>query len=67
MDVTGRFIKGAEAVLKIARMCGATVALLKDKSPSCGVERIYNGTEAVSGEGVTTALLRKNSIEPTGF
>ena len=67
VDVTGRFIKGAEAVLKIARMCGATVALLKDKSPSCGVERIYNGTEAVSGEGVTTALLRKNSIEPTGF
>lgn len=66
-DVTERFIKGAEEVMKVARMCGATVALLKDKSPSCGVKRIYNGTELVSGEGVTTALLRKNGIEPTGF
>lgn len=66
-DVTERFVKGAEAVLKIARVCGATEAFLKDKSPSCGVERIYNGTELAGGEGVTTALLRKNGIEPTGF
>ena len=66
-DVTERFVKGAEAVLKVARMCGTTEAFLKDKSPSCGVSSIYNDAKLASGEGVTTALLRKNGIEPTGF
>jgi len=66
-DVTESFLRGAEAVLKVARMSGAAVALMKEGSPSCGVKRVFNGAEPVNGEGVTTALLRKNGIEPTGF
>lgn len=66
-DVTQKFITGAQAVLKIARMSNASEALLKDKSPSCGVGRIYNGTAIVAGEGVTTALLRENGVRTAGF
>ncbi len=52
-DFTNEFIKGAEQVLKIAKMFNCQSALLKARSPSC----------AVSGlPGVTAALLMKNSI-----
>jgi len=66
-DVTERFVKGAEAVLRIARMCGAEEALLKNKSPSCGAGRIYNAEGMVDGDGVTTALLKGSGIRTRGF
>lgn len=66
-DVTDKFIKGAQAALNIARMCGAEVAFMKDKSPSCGVERVYNGGRITGGEGVTTALFRVHDIKARGF
>ena len=65
-DVTNNFIKGAEETLKIAKLFNVTEALLKDGSPSCGVNYIYNGSfsgEKISGFGVTTAILKNNSIE----
>ena len=39
--------------------------VFKDKSPSCGVYRIYDGSftgKTCEGSGVTTAILRKYSI-----
>lgn len=66
-DVTDKFIKGAQAALNIARMCGAGEAFLKEKSPSCGVERIYNGGRITSGEGVTTAIFKVHGIKVRGF
>lgn len=66
-DVTDKFIKGAQAALNIARMCGAQEAYLKEKSPSCGVERIYNGSRITDGEGVTTALFKVHGIKARGF
>ena len=44
----------------------ATVVILKQNSPSCGSDMIYNGEfngTKVKGVGVTTALLRRNGIE----
>ncbi|MFT5727289.1 MAG: hypothetical protein ACI8PB_001424 [Desulforhopalus sp.] len=53
-DVTAAFIQGAEQVLKIAQMQNVSTAILKARSPSCGV----------SGNiGVTAALLQKHNIE----
>lgn len=53
-DVTAAFIQGAEQVLKIAQMQNIQKAILKARSPSCGV----------SGNiGVTAALLQKHNIE----
>lgn len=66
-DVTANFIRGAENALQAARLAGASEAYLKEKSPSCGVNLIYNGESVVQGCGVTAALLGKNSIKTTAF
>ncbi|MGD9824941.1 DUF523 domain-containing protein [Desulfobacter sp.] len=65
IDVTDFFIKGAQAALDKAVARGIKTALLKQKSPSCGSCRIYDGSfsrSLVDGMGVTTALLRQNGI-----
>ena len=56
-DRTGCFIKGAQKTLKLAKTLGIKKAVLKEKSPSCGVKKIYHGDCLVEGCGVTTALL----------
>lgn len=66
VDVTAEFIKGAYETLKIAKSLGATKAILKARSPSCGYGQIYNGSfkgVLSAGSGVTTALLMQNGIE----
>lgn len=65
-DVTEAFLKGAYETLKKAQQVGATVAILKQSSPSCGSTLIYNGSfsgNKIVGSGVTTALLRRYGIE----
>jgi len=64
-DVTAAFQKGAEAALETALRCGAKKALLKARSPSCGVGEIYDGTfsgRLVAGDGVAAALLRAHGV-----
>jgi uncharacterized protein YbbK (DUF523 family)/mannose-6-phosphate isomerase-like protein (cupin superfamily) len=68
-DLTGAFVRGAEAALAAARAAGARVALLKDGSPSCGSSRVHDGSFAgrrVPGEGLTTALLRRAGVRVFG-
>jgi uncharacterized protein YbbK (DUF523 family) len=65
-NVTREFVAGAEAALELARAAGIRIAVLKDRSPSCGSSTIHNGKfdgGVIPGEGVTTALLRRNGIE----
>lgn len=52
-DVSAQFIRGARQVLAVARAQHITTALLKARSPSCGLNTIV---------GVTAALLLENSI-----
>lgn len=64
-DVTLNFIKGAEEVLKIIKTIPVTAAILKEKSPSCGVYFIYDGSfnsVKTTGIGVTAALLKSLNI-----
>lgn len=59
-DVTRAYTDGAGRSLDIAWACGARLAILKAKSPSCGIGRIYDGTfsgRLVPGNGVTADLL----------
>ena len=56
------FIKGADQVKKISMMNGCKLALLKERSPSCGVHQIYLEDKIVAGSGVTTALLRESGV-----
>lgn len=68
-DVTGDFVRGAYLTLERCRDDGVLCAVLKERSPSCGSTYIYDGTfkqNLIVGEGVTTALLRKNGIEVYG-
>lgn len=65
-DVTKNFTKGAEEVLKIAKIFGAEEAILKQRSPSCGSGQIYDKTfsrKIIKGDGVTAALLKRNGIK----
>jgi len=64
-DVTQEFIAGAEETLKTARLLHIEEFIGKPRSPSCGCGQIYDGTfsgKLVDGEGVTTALLKRNGI-----
>jgi len=64
-DVTREFITGAEETLKIAKQLNIREFVGKSKSPSCGCGQIYDGTfsgRLINGDGVTTALLRRNGI-----
>lgn len=66
LDVTDQYNKGALAALHLAKLYGCTVAILKDRSPSCGIGQIYDGSftgTLVDGDGVTAKLLRKNGID----
>ena len=65
-DVTKYFIDGANKVLEIAKKNNVKKAILKSKSPSCGSGLVYDGTFSdtiVSGDGITTKLLKDNNIE----
>jgi len=59
-DVTEWFERGAAHAVRVAEAAGATRAVLKARSPSCGCHEVYDGTftrTRVSGEGVTAAAL----------
>lgn len=68
VDVTEYFVRGAEEVLKIAKLFDIKEALLKQRSPSCGCGKMYDGTftrNIIAGDGVTTALLKEHGIMVT--
>ena len=54
--------RGAEQVLRLARLLGAREAVLKERSPSCGVRRVHREGRLVEGCGVTSALLRRAGL-----
>ena len=65
-DITCEFKKGANIVLNIAQEYGCKRAILKSRSPSCGVGEIYDGTftgTLVKGNGITAQLLKENEIK----
>ena len=65
-DVTKNFINGANEVLKLAKELKITKAILKSRSPSCGIGKIYSGNfdgKLVQGNGILAELLIDNGIE----
>lgn len=66
LDVTKEFLKGAYETLKICRNLGINKAILKEKSPSCGSNQVYDGSfksNLIDGYGITAALLIKDGID----
>ena len=65
-DVTCAFARGAAEALRLARLTGARLALLKARSPSCGSGEIYDGSftgRTVPGNGVAAQALVDAGIE----
>ena len=68
-DVTENYNRGAGEALEIARENACTVAILKEKSPSCGSGLIHNGLfdgGLVPGDGIATQVLKKEGIRVLG-
>lgn len=59
-DLSAEFRRGAAAAVAIAALVGAEGAILKARSPSCGLRETYDGTftnTMRSGSGVAAAAL----------
>ena len=64
-DVSEAFSKGAKESLRIAKLEGVCMAILKARSPSCGKDIIYDGTftsTRVNDSGITCKLLQESGI-----
>ncbi len=65
-NVSDEFLAGARKSLELAVDSGAKLAILKARSPSCGVQKIYDGSfsgELKQGKGVTAEFLEKSGIK----
>jgi len=62
-DVSAALRHGANQTLQLARLCGCNQALLKERSPSCGVRFIYRNGRIVVGAGTTSALLNRQGLQ----
>ena len=65
IDVTVKFIRGAEESLKIGIKSGIECAILKSRSSSCGVGKVYDGSftnSLTGGDGMFAHLCRKSGI-----
>jgi len=56
-DVTQAFLDGARAAVSTAQAVQARLAILQERSPSCGVQSTHSGGELVDGPGVAAAAL----------
>ncbi|MDH6368161.1 MULTISPECIES: DUF523 domain-containing protein [unclassified Breznakia] len=65
-DVTKEFHAGANAVIKIVKEQNIKKAILKDRSPSCGLDEIYDGTfqhKIIQGDGILVEMLKNIGVE----
>ncbi len=65
-DMTYHYNLGAYKALNICKYLNIKIAILKENSPMCGVNHIYDGTFShtkINGQGILTSLLIKNDIK----
>ena len=68
-DVTEEFYRGARAMMHLARYFQCGLAVLKERSPSCGSGEIYDGTfskRLVGGDGIFVRMLKEEGIPVIG-
>ncbi len=64
-DVTAEYRKGAAEALLLYQTMNCDCAILKEKSPSCGLGQVYDGSfrgKLTTGNGITASLLQKQGI-----
>lgn len=65
LDNTETFMRGAHLTLELAQKHNIRSVIFKERSPSCGSSTIFDGSfsgRLVSGQGISTALLRQHGI-----
>ena len=65
-DVTEAFKAGAVNALAQLQKLGINRLILKERSPSCGSQTIYDGSFSgtkITGVGVATALFQQNGLQ----
>lgn len=65
-DVTNYFVSGANKALQICRYFNIKKALLKEKSPSCGKYKTYDGYfsyNLIDRPGLTAELLMREGVK----
>lgn len=65
-SVDKEFRQGAETALRIVKEQQIDLVILQARSPSCGVNTIYDGSfsgKIIPGQGVFAELLKKNGIK----
>jgi len=62
-DVTLAFHQAAVDSCKIAELTDCRVAILKQRSPSCGSRKIHRNAQLVDGMGVTAAALKNAGLQ----
>lgn len=68
-DVTEAYKRGAEECLKLARLYGCQLAILKERSPACGCGARYDGTFSgtlIPDDGIAAARLKAAGIRVIG-
>ena len=68
-DVTENYKRGAMEALELCRFYDIKIAILKERSPSCGKAEIYDGTFSgtlTKRDGVTAELLISNGVRVIG-
>lgn len=64
-DVTEQYERGADETARLATLLECDLAVLKERSPSCGCKKVYDGSfsgKLVIGNGFTTRKLIQNGI-----
>ena len=65
IDVTNEFVLGAKKSLALLKENNVTVLILKERSPSCGYKKVYDGTFSktlIDGNGVFTNMAIKEGF-----
>lgn len=65
-DLTDLFMRGAESTLRLVQKERIEAAILKQRSPSCGYGKIYDGSfsgNIIIGNGITADLLTKKGVK----
>ena len=65
-DVTREYELGARKALMLCLYLKIKIAVLKERSPSCGTHQIHDGSfsnKLIDGMGVTARLLKENGIK----
>ena len=68
-NVTAEYSKGADVAVSLAERNGCKMALLKEKSPSCGSGVIYDGTftgRLIAGDGLAAERLKARGVRVRG-